>query len=52
MNVNHAVKTLPRVTDDALAARLSVMPAVVLTGARQTGNRTLAFDLTCRCRTG
>lgn len=29
----------------ALAARLRVMPAVVLTGARQTGKSTLAVDL-------
>jgi predicted AAA+ superfamily ATPase len=41
MNINHAVKTLPRLVDDALAARLRVMPAVVLTGARQTGKSTL-----------
>jgi predicted AAA+ superfamily ATPase len=41
MNFIHVVKTLPRVVDDALAARLRVMPAVVLTGARQTGKSTL-----------
>jgi len=37
MNIIHVAKTLPRLVDDALAARLCVMPAVVLTGARQTG---------------
>jgi len=31
--------------DDALAARLRVMPAVVLTGARQTGRSTLVEQL-------
>ena len=45
MNIIHAVKTLPRLVDDALAARLSVMPAVVLTGARQTGKSTLVEKL-------
>jgi len=45
MNIIHAVKTLPRLVDDALAARLRVMPAVVLTGARQTGKSTLVEQL-------
>lgn len=45
MNIIHAVKTLPRLVDDALAARLRVMPAVVLTGARQTGKSTLVEKL-------
>lgn len=45
MNIIHVVKTLPRLLDDALAARLRVMPAVVLTGARQTGKSTLAEQL-------
>lgn len=45
MNIIHAVKTLPRLLDDALAARLRVMPAVVLTGARQTGKSTLVEKL-------
>jgi len=45
MNIIHAVKTLPRLLDDALAARLRVMPAVVLTGARQTGKSTLVEQL-------
>lgn len=40
------MKTLPRLVDAALAARLKVMPAVVLTGARQTGKSTLAEKLT------
>ena len=39
------MKTLPRLVDDALAARLRVMPAVVLTGARQTGKSTLVEKL-------
>jgi hypothetical protein len=39
------VKTLPRLVDDALVARLRVMPAVVLTGARQTGKSTLVEKL-------
>ena len=45
MNIIHYVKTLPRLVDDALAARLHVMPAVVLTGARQTGKSTLVEQL-------
>jgi predicted AAA+ superfamily ATPase len=45
MNIIHAVKTLPRLLDGALAARLRVMPAVVLTGARQTGKSTLVEQL-------
>lgn len=45
MNIIHAMKTLPRLVDDALAARLRVMPAVVLTGARQTGKSTLVEKL-------
>jgi predicted AAA+ superfamily ATPase len=45
MNFIHAVKTLPRLVDDALAARLRVMPVVVLTGARQTGKSTLVEKL-------
>jgi predicted AAA+ superfamily ATPase len=45
MNIIHAVKTLPRLVDEALAARLRVMPAVVLTGARQTGKSTLVEQL-------
>jgi len=45
MNIIHDVKTLPRLVDDALVARLRVMPAVVLTGARQTGKSTLVEQL-------
>jgi len=45
MNIIHVVKILPRLVDDALAARLRVMPAVVLTGARQTGKSTLVEKL-------
>lgn len=37
--------TLPRLVGQALADRLKVMPAVVVTGARQTGKSTLAQDL-------
>ncbi|HZP42991.1 MAG TPA: ATP-binding protein [Candidatus Binatia bacterium] len=36
------MKTLPRLVEPALAARLRVMPAAVVTGARQTGKSTLA----------
>ena len=41
----HAVNNLPRWVSASLAARLKVMPAVILTGARQTGKRTLAEHL-------
>lgn len=37
--------TLPRLVTRALDERLRVMPAVVVTGARQTGKSTLAVDL-------
>jgi predicted AAA+ superfamily ATPase len=40
----HDVKTLPRLVEPALAERLRVMPAVVVTGARQTGKSTLAAE--------
>jgi predicted AAA+ superfamily ATPase len=43
-NVNRS--PLPRVVTSSLSERLSVMPAVVVTGARQTGKSTLAKDLT------
>jgi len=36
---------LPRLVASALAERLRVMPAVVVTGARQTGKSTLAAEL-------
>ena len=45
MNIIHGMKTLPRLVDDALVERLRVMPAVVLTGARQTGKSTLVEQL-------
>lgn len=41
----HGMKTLPRLVGTALARRLQVMPAVVVTGARQTGKSTLAAEL-------
>ena len=37
--------TLPRLVARSLAERLRVMPAVVVTGARQTGKSTLAQEL-------
>ena len=45
MDIIHVVNILPRLVDDALAARLRVMPAVVVTGARQTGKSTLVEKL-------
>src|SRR5688572_30909572 len=45
MIIIHAVKTLPRLVGRALAERLRVMPATVVTGARQTGKSTLAEQL-------
>jgi predicted AAA+ superfamily ATPase len=47
MIIIHAVNaaTLPRLVAGSLADRLQVMPAVVLTGARQTGKSTLAQEL-------
>jgi hypothetical protein len=41
MIVIHHMKTLPRLVGIALAERLQVMPAFVVTGARQTGKSTL-----------
>lgn len=41
MIVIHAVKTVPRLVETALSERLRVMATVVVTGARQTGKRTL-----------
>ena len=48
MIIIHAVDTdpLPRLVTPALTRRLAAMPAVVLTGARQTGKSTLARTLT------
>ena len=45
MDIIHGVKTLPRLVGTALSERLRVMPAVVVTGARQTGKSTLAEHL-------
>ena len=45
MIIIHDVKTLPRLVGAALGERLRVMPAVVVTGARQTGKSTLAERL-------
>lgn len=42
MIIIHAMVTLPRLVEPALAERLRTMPAVVVTGARQTGKSTLA----------
>ena len=39
-------RTLPRLVAESLRERLGVMPAVVVTGARQTGKSTLAHELT------
>jgi hypothetical protein len=38
------MKTLPRAVEPALAERLRVMPAVIVTGARQVGKTTLAAE--------
>src|SRR5690348_10918045 len=46
MDIIHGMKTLPRLVGAALGERLRVMPAVVVTGARQTGKSTLAEHLT------
>ncbi len=45
MTIIHAMKPMPRLVGAALAERLRVMPAVVVTGARQTGKSTLAEQL-------
>lgn len=45
MTIIHDMKALPRLVGAALAERLRVMPAVVVTGARQTGKSTLAEHL-------
>jgi hypothetical protein len=44
MIIIHHMKTLARLVEPALAERLRVMPAVVVTGARQTGKSTLAAE--------
>ncbi len=38
-------RTLPRLVTHSLLDRLRVMPAVVVTGARETGKSTLVQDL-------
>jgi predicted AAA+ superfamily ATPase len=45
MFIIHGVNTFPRLVARSLRERLRVMPAVVVTGARQTGKSTLAQDL-------
>lgn len=45
MDIIHGMKTLPRLVGMALSERLRVMPAVVVTGARQSGKSTLAEHL-------
>lgn len=45
MIIIHGMETLPRLVSAALGQRLRVMPAVVVTGARQTGKSTLAEHL-------
>lgn len=45
MVIIHGVTTLPRLTTAALVRHLQAMPAVVLTGARQTGKSTLVAEL-------
>jgi uncharacterized protein len=50
MTIIHGVETLPRLVGPALAERLKVMPAVVLTGPRQSGKSTLAGQLAAGAR--
>jgi predicted AAA+ superfamily ATPase len=45
MIIIHEMKPLPRLVSAALSKRMRVMPAVVVTGARQTGKSTLAEQL-------
>ena len=45
MTIIHDMNTLPRLVSTALAERMGVMPAVVVTGARQTGKSTLVEKL-------
>ena len=47
MIIIHAMNTsiLPRLVTQSITDRLRVMPAVVVTGARQTGKSTLVQDL-------
>ena len=50
MTIIHYMKTLPRLVATALSERLRVMPAVVVTGARQAGKSTLAEQLVAGTR--
>ncbi|MCL4838279.1 MAG: ATP-binding protein [Thermoanaerobaculia bacterium] len=50
MIIIHDVNPLPRLVEPALAERLRVMPAVVVTGARQTGKSTLAAERVASAR--
>ena len=47
MDIIHTMddRVLPRLADERMRAHLAAMPAVVLTGARQTGKSTLARSL-------
>ncbi len=45
MTIIYKMNLFPRAVGAALAERLRVMPAVVVTGARQTGKSTLAAEL-------
>lgn len=45
MIIIHGVNTLPRIVSQALTERLRVMPAVIVTGSRQTGKSTLVEEL-------
>jgi predicted AAA+ superfamily ATPase len=53
MNIIHCVNgfTTQRLVQQSLVERLAVMPAVVLTGARQTGKSTLVRELLAQERT-
>jgi predicted AAA+ superfamily ATPase len=44
MIIIHTMNVLPRLVETALAERLRVMPAVVVSGARQTGKSTLVAE--------
>lgn len=45
MIIIHPMNTVPRLVQPELTERMGVMPAVVVTGARQTGKSTLAATL-------
>jgi predicted AAA+ superfamily ATPase len=44
MIIIHDVDVLPRAVEGTLSQALGIMPAVVVTGARQTGKSTLATE--------